>query len=156
MTTQGCGRQLARGGEVEIHQEMVRLDLVTAAAADRIIRDMPHARLCTRLEPCTVLGDAEMLERAVGNLLDNAVKWSPPGGQVQLTVSAGEIGVSDEGPGITAADLPFVFDHLYRSAAVRGRPGSRLGLAIVRQIAELHGGPAAAARLGAGSPRWPG
>jgi two-component system sensor histidine kinase MprB len=136
--------ELARGGEVEIHQEALRLDLVTAAAADRMSRDMPQARIYARLEPCTVRGDAEMLERAVGNLLDNAVKWSPPGGQVDLTVSGGEVVVSDEGPGIAAADLPFVFDRFYRSAAARGRPGSGLGLAIVRQIAELHGGTAAA------------
>jgi two-component system sensor histidine kinase MprB len=136
--------ELARCGEVEMHRETVRLDLVTAAAADRMSRDMPQAHICARLEPCTVQGDAEMLERAVGNLLDNAVKWNPPGARVDLTVSEGEIVVSDEGPGIAAADLPFVFDRFYRSAAARGRPGSGLGLAIVRQIAELHGATVAA------------
>ena len=136
--------ELARGGEVEMHQEAVRLDLITAAAADRVSRARPRVRICARLVPCTVQGDAEMLERAVGNLLDNAIKWSPAGGRVDLAVSGGEVMVSDEGPGIAAADLPFVFERFYRSAAARGRPGSGLGLAIVRQIAELHGGTAAA------------
>ena len=76
------------------------------------------------------------VERAVSNLLDNAVKWSPPGGRIEVRVSDGELAVRDHGPGIADADLPHVFDRFYRSAMARGLPGSGLGLAIVRQVAE--------------------
>jgi two-component system sensor histidine kinase MprB len=87
-----------------------------------------------------VWADTDALERAIGNLVDNAIKWSPPGGRVRVVVTGGDVAVSDEGPGIPAADLPFIFDRFYRSPTARARPGSGLGLAIVRQIAETHGG----------------
>jgi two-component system sensor histidine kinase MprB len=87
-----------------------------------------------------VQGVPERLDRAVANLLDNAIKWSPPGQRVEVTVADGEVVVRDHGPGIDGADLPFVFDRFYRAPAARGVPGSGLGLAIVRQVAEAHGG----------------
>ncbi len=59
---------------------------------------------------------------------------------IRVRVAAGQITVSDEGPGIPEADIPYIFDRFYRSAAGRSQPGSGLGLAIVRQIAEAHGG----------------
>jgi two-component system sensor histidine kinase MprB len=74
------------------------------------------------------------------NLLDNARKWSPRGSSVYVTVADGAIVVRDEGPGIDANDLPYVFDRFYRSADARRLPGSGLGLAIVRQVAEMHSG----------------
>ena len=86
------------------------------------------------------------VERAVSNLLDNAAKWSPPGGEVEVTVRDGELTVRDHGPGIDEADLPFVFDRFYRAPSARGLPGSGLGLAIVRQVAEAHGGTVVAER----------
>lgn len=134
--------ELARGGEIELHWDLVQLDLVAEAAAEHASRSPAASAvsIAVRASPCVVRGDADLLERAVGNLLDNAVKWSPAGGSVMLTVAGGEVTVTDEGPGIAAADLPFVFDRFYRSAAARGKPGSGLGLAIVRQVAELHGG----------------
>jgi two-component system sensor histidine kinase MprB len=98
-----------------------------------------------------VHGDPDALERAIGNLVDNAVKWSPDGGPVAVTTTrAGTVSVSDRGPGIPAADLPYVFDRFYRSPAARSLPGSGLGLAIVRQIAETHGGGVAAQPLAQG------
>jgi two-component system sensor histidine kinase MprB len=124
---------------------------VAAGAAERVRRHLPRANIREHLSPCAVRGDAEMLDRAIGNLLDNAVRWSPVDGHVDLTVSDGEVVVSDEGPGIADADLPFVFDRFYRSPAARGRPGSGLGLAIVRQAAELHGGVVSAATSGQGA-----
>ena len=84
------------------------------------------------------------LDRAVTNLLDNAAKWSPPGGQIEVHVRDGELSVRDHGPGIDEADLPHVFDRFYRAPAARGLPGSGLGLAIVRQVAEWHGGTVSA------------
>jgi two-component system, OmpR family, sensor histidine kinase MprB len=143
--------ELARGSEVELHRCEVRLDLVAAAAAERVRRHAPGTEIRACLSPCSVWGDADLLERAVGNLLDNAAKWSGPGGHVGLTVAGGEVLVRDDGPGIAADDLPLVFDRFYRSPAARGTPGSGLGLAIVRQAAQLHGGAVTAENSGHGA-----
>jgi two-component system sensor histidine kinase MprB len=103
------------------------------------------------LESWVLLGDANALERAVLNLLDNAAKWSPPGGTVTVRLAPTERGtvevvVGDEGPGIAEADLPYVFERFYRSSTARTMPGSGLGLAIVAQVAARHDG---AVRAGA-------
>jgi len=84
------------------------------------------------------------VERAIANLVDNAIKWSPPGGRIELRVVGGVLEVADRGPGIADADLPHVFDRFYRAPSARALPGSGLGLAIVRQVAESHGGTAEA------------
>ena len=84
------------------------------------------------------------ISRATTNLLDNAVKWSPPDGVVTVRVSDGELRVMDSGPGFDPVDLPHVFNRFYRADSARGMPGSGLGLAIVKQIAESHGGKARA------------
>ena len=89
-----------------------------------------------QLEESLVRGVPATIERAVSNLLDNAAKWSPAGGEVEVGVHDGEVTVRDHGPGIDAADAPFVFDRFYRAPTARGLPGSGLGLAIVRQVAE--------------------
>jgi two-component system, OmpR family, sensor histidine kinase MprB len=136
---------LARYGEGETHTEDARLDLL----AERVVRRARgHAHTAVRFEleaaESLVHADPDAIERAIANLVDNAVKWSPPGGLVRVVVAAGEVSVSDQGPGIPAADLPYVFDRFYRSPAARALPGSGLGLAIVRQIAETHGGSVSA------------
>jgi two-component system, OmpR family, sensor histidine kinase MprB len=132
---------LARYGEGETHTEDARLDLL----AERVVRRAAdRARGAVRFELRTaetlVHADPDAIERAIANLVDNAVKWSPPGGRVVVSVAAGGVAVADEGPGIPPADLPYVFDRFYRSPAARALPGSGLGLAIVRQIAETYGG----------------
>ena len=104
----------------------------------------------TDLHPTLVVGVAGRLDRAVSNLLDNAAKWSPPGGEVEVAVRDGEVVVRDHGPGIEEADLPFVFDRFYRAPSARGLPGSGLGLAIVRQVAESHRGEVIAERADGG------
>lgn len=92
------------------------------------------------IEPWFVQGDPTGLDRAVVNLLDNAVKFSPAGGTVTVRLSRGEYTVRDQGPGIDPADLPRVFERFYRSDSARSLPGSGLGLAIVAQVAEETGG----------------
>jgi two-component system sensor histidine kinase MprB len=113
---------------------------VVAAAVERARRRAPEVTFDVWTRPWTVFGDARALERAVLNLLDNAGKWSPPGGTVTVRLSDGVLTVADEGPGIAEADLPFVFDRFYRADESRTMPGSGLGLAIVRQAALRHGG----------------
>jgi two-component system sensor histidine kinase MprB len=90
------------------------------------------------------------MERAVDNVLDNAIKWSPTGGTVEISLTDGLVSVRDHGPGIDAADLPHVFDRFYRAAAARGLPGSGLGLAIVKQTVDDHGGSVAVAKADGG------
>jgi two-component system sensor histidine kinase MprB len=132
--------ELARGNEPDERTEEMPLDELVEDAVERARRLAPGLTWETELEPTVVRGNAERLARAVGNLLDNAAKWSPPGGTVGVAVHNGEVVVRDHGPGIDAGDLPRVFDRFYRSPAARGLPGSGLGLAIVRQVAEAHGG----------------
>jgi len=120
--------------------EALRLDLL---AADAVAAAQPHAReheLRLQAEPCVVDGDPARLHRALRNLLDNAVKYSPAGAPIDIAVRDGAVVVCDHGPGIAAADLPHVFDRFYRAPDSRGLPGSGLGLAIVRQVAETHAG----------------
>ena len=131
---------LARGEEPHADAEEVRLDLLVGEVAERVRRRAPETPLQEQLQPTLVTGMPARLQRAVGNLIDNAVKYSPPGEPVDVRLHDGELSVRDRGPGISAADLPYVFDRFYRGAEARGRPGSGLGLAIVRQVATQHGG----------------
>jgi two-component system sensor histidine kinase MprB len=139
---------LARYGRTETHREDVRLDLLAAAVVERAARRAPDARFHSQLDECFVNADPEAIERAIGNLVDNALKWSPPDGVVRIAVAAdarhATVRIADDGPGIPTPDLPHIFDRFYRSPAARSKPGSGLGLSIVRQIAETHGGHVAA------------
>jgi two-component system sensor histidine kinase MprB len=123
---------------------------VVAAALDGARRDWPRAVFTADLEPCLVCGHAERLKTAVRNLLDNAAKFGPPGGPVEVRLQAGELTVRDHGPGIPPGDLPRVFDRFYRAASARGVPGSGLGLSIVRQVAAGHGGTVRAEQAAGG------
>jgi two-component system sensor histidine kinase MprB len=134
---------LARGDEPDLATDDVRLDHLVVETVERARRNAPDKRFHVQVEPCVVHGMPARLERAVMNLLDNAAKWSPQGGVVEVTLKDGELSVRDHGPGIAESDIPFVFDRFYRAPAARGLPGSGLGLAIVRQVAESHGGAVA-------------
>ncbi len=132
--------ELAREEQPATELEDVRFDELVAAAVARAGTRAGAPEFATVLEPCIVRGVPARLDRAVANLLDNAAKWSPLGGEVAVTLSGGELTVRDHGQGIAAEDLPHVFERFYRAPGARGMPGSGLGLAIVRQVAELHGG----------------
>jgi two-component system sensor histidine kinase MprB len=132
--------ELARGDEQPAEPEDVRLDLVAADAIERTKRNRPGVTFRPQLQESLVRGVPSTIERAVSNLLDNAAKWSPPGGEIDVVVRDGELAVRDRGPGIAAEDVPFIFDRFYRAPSARSMPGSGLGLAIVRQVADSHGG----------------
>jgi two-component system, OmpR family, sensor histidine kinase MprB len=137
--------ELARGDQPAPEVHDVRLDGLVAEAVERARRHAPQVTFTTELEPVAVDGMPERLGRAVNNLLDNAAKYSPDGGDVVVTLRGGMLTVRDHGPGVPAGELPHIFDRFFRAANARDRPGSGLGLAIVKQVAERHGGTVAAA-----------
>jgi two-component system sensor histidine kinase MprB len=142
--------ELARDDAPAASAEPVDLAAVTESAVARVRRRASDLTFDVELQPWVVDGDVTALERAVTNLLDNAAKWSPPDGTVQVRLTRGELTVCDEGPGISEEDLPHVFERFYRASDARKLPGSGLGLAIVRQAAERHGGTVTAGRSSAG------
>ncbi len=132
--------ELAREQPARVLLEQVDLVDVLERAVQRVRRRASSLEFDLRADPWWVTGEAAALERAVTNLLDNAAKWSPPQGVVTVTLSDGKVTVTDQGAGIAEEDLPHVFDRFYRSPDARPLPGSGLGLSIVRQVAERHGG----------------
>jgi two-component system sensor histidine kinase MprB len=132
--------ELARGSKQSAEPGDVRLDSIVADAVERARRRAPQLTLNASLEPTLVRGEGDRMARAINNLLDNARKWSPDGGVIEVTLHEGTLTVRDHGPGFHEEDLPFVFDRFHRAKDARGKPGSGLGLAIVRQAAEAHGG----------------
>jgi two-component system, OmpR family, sensor histidine kinase MprB len=120
--------------------ERLELMHVVDDAIARVRRRAPGLHWDVQLTPFPVLGDEQLLARAVTNLLDNAAKYSPPDGRVTVRLVDGTLTVIDSGQGIAPADLPHVFERFYRSAEARSRPGSGLGLAIVKHAADQHGG----------------
>jgi signal transduction histidine kinase len=130
------------------------LDDIALRYADRATRAgvLLHS-VAAADEPVVAAVDAELFERAVANLLDNALKYTPAGGSITLNAVRGagavQVSVADTGAGIAAADLPHLFDRLYQSrssvAPASSEEGKGLGLAIVKRIAELHGGTVAVA-----------
>jgi two-component system, OmpR family, sensor histidine kinase MprB len=136
--------ELARGEPPVASQDEVRLDDVTATALEAARRDWPQTTFSAELDGCLVEGSADRLRTAIRNLLDNAAKFGPPGGAVEVRLADCELTVRDHGPGINPADLPHVFDRFYRSLSARAVPGSGLGLAVAREVARGHGGAIAA------------
>ncbi|HEY5317631.1 MAG TPA: HAMP domain-containing sensor histidine kinase [Solirubrobacteraceae bacterium] len=132
--------ELARGRQPSTELHDVRVDLVAADLIERAGRRAPGLTFTASLEPTLVRGEGDRIGRAITNLLDNARKWSPPDGVIDVDLSAGTLTVRDHGPGFHDEDLHYVFDRFHRAKDARGKPGSGLGLAIVRQAAEAHGG----------------
>ncbi len=156
--------ELARGDEPLPAREEVRFDQIVVEVIERARLHAPATAIKAALEPALVFGDPARLDRAVSNLLDNALKFGPREGPVEVTLRAGsvqdgsahdgaaqggavsccELTVRDHGPGIARAELAHVFDRFYRGSGARAVPGSGLGLAIVRQVAQTHGGSVSA------------
>ena len=125
--------------------EVLPLHDIAARALDRARLRGPGLTFNVDVHPWYVRADAHTMERAVINLLDNAVKFSPPGGVIDVALRFGTLTVRDHGPGIPAEDLPHVFDRFWRSPSARQMPGSGLGLAIVAQTIREAGGEVALA-----------
>jgi two-component system sensor histidine kinase MprB len=143
--------ELARGTERQLRIEEVQLDDLVASVVERARSRAPQATFVSSLSPTVVHVDPMLIERAVSNLIDNALKYSPPGAPIEITVRDGEVVVADHGPGIAAEDMPRIFDRFYRAAGARSKPGAGLGLAIVREAAEAHGGRATAESTAGGA-----
>ena len=126
-----------REGEAE------RIDLaeLTAMVVERHRRRSPVV-IELEAQPSSIVGVPALVERAVSNLIDNAIKFSPADATVYVVVAGGAVEVSDEGPGIDPADRSSVFERFWRAPNARTLPGSGLGLSIVAQVAESHGGTA--------------
>lgn len=147
-------------GKLRIEPAPTDLIAVVQAAVDTVrpAVEAKGLRLELELSPAagTVFGDASRLQQVIWNLLSNAVKFTPAGGLIAVELAAAgreaQLTVRDTGQGISAAFLPFVFDRFRQadSASNRAFGGLGLGLAIVRHLAELHGGTVLAASAGEG------
>jgi two-component system, OmpR family, sensor histidine kinase MprB len=137
--------ELARGDGQEEPPTVIDLDELTRRAVEVVGRNHPAILFRVDGVPSLIRGAPGRVSRAVSNLIDNAAKWSPPGAAVEIAVRDGTVTVRDHGLGVDPADLPHVFDRFYRSPQARTMPGSGLDLAIVKQVADSHGGTVTAA-----------
>jgi two-component system phosphate regulon sensor histidine kinase PhoR len=138
------------GGGAQLHVDDVELGKVVGSVVERLrtFAERQGVRLETAVAPGIPLvhGDAERLGQVLLNLVHNAVKFSPPGELVTVSVAAGGsevvVSVADAGPGIAPADQGRIFERFYKvdRARVRGKGGTGLGLAIARHVVEAHGG----------------
>jgi two-component system, OmpR family, sensor histidine kinase BaeS len=168
----GALRSLNELESEDLAVELGPLDLAEVGkdAAERVATacTAKGITLDTALAPAPVKGDRDRLLQVAGNLLDNALKFTPEGGRVELAVATGAsapdsvsgrgpwatLSVADSGPGIDPIDLPFVFDRFYRGQTARGTQGVGLGLAIVRGLVEAQGGVVEAVSVPDGGARF--
>ncbi|MFF8713749.1 sensor histidine kinase [Streptomyces sp. NPDC015184] len=120
--------------------QVVALHDIADTALERARLRGPELTIRAGLTPWYVRAEPAALERAVVNVLDNAVKFSPPRGTIEVALRDGELTVRDHGPGIPADELPHVFERFWRSPSARQLPGSGLGLSIVARTVQQAGG----------------
>ncbi len=135
-----------RGERVQV----ISLEDTVESALRRARLRGPELTITAHLQPWYVRAEPAALERAVVNILDNAVKFSPEGGTVEVQLASGTLTVRDHGPGIPAEELPHVFDRFWRSPSARALPGSGLGLSIVARTVQQAGGEVTLARAEGG------
>ena len=128
--------------EDRTYAELAEVDLtaVLEETVDRVSLRSVGLRWAVQLDTVFLHGDAHLLSRAFANVLDNAVKYSPPGGTVSVSLRGGTVRIGDEGRGISPEDRPYVFDRFFRSEASRATPGTGLGLSITESVVRQHGG----------------
>jgi two-component system sensor histidine kinase MprB len=132
--------EVAREEETPMPFEELQLHAVVPEVVDDVSFRYPKVQFNVTSAPSSINGVKVRVARAITNLLDNAAKYSPPGATVDVAVANGEVSVRDHGPGVAAEDAPRVFDRFWRSNDARQLPGSGLGLSIVKDVAESHGG----------------
>lgn len=132
--------EVAREEETPMPFEELNLEELVHEVVDDVSFRYPKVHFNVTSAPSSINGVKVRVARAITNLLDNAAKYSPQGATVDVTVANGEISVRDHGPGVAAEDAPRVFDRFWRSNDARQLPGSGLGLSIVKDVAESHGG----------------
>jgi two-component system, OmpR family, sensor histidine kinase MprB len=132
--------ELARGSQSGDYTETLELDGIIRDAVERTQRRAPTIRFEVDLAPTVIVNHPDRVGRAVTNVIDNARKWSPSDGVIEVSLRGGTLVVRDHGPGFNEQDTDHLFDRFFRSADARRMPGSGLGLAIVKQAAEAHGG----------------
>ncbi|MER5434359.1 HAMP domain-containing sensor histidine kinase [Streptomyces sp. NPDC002588] len=135
-----------RGERVQV----VSLEDTVESALRRARLRGPELTINASIEPWYTRAEPAALERAVVNILDNAVKFSPEGGTIDVQLTSGVLTVRDHGPGIPESELPHVFDRFWRSPSARALPGSGLGLSIVARTVEQSGGDVTLARAHGG------
>lgn len=119
--------------------EIIDLTDLANEVVQRFVRRTPTVITVTG-EGGTVEGRRSQLDRAISNLVANAVKWTPADGRIEVVLDRGRLTVLDTGPGIPPGDLPHIFERFYRADLARTTPGSGLGLAIVEHVVSAHGG----------------
>lgn len=132
--------QLSREDVDAPRREALDFSDVVRNAIERARRRGPNLTFDAQLEPLMIIGEPDTLGRAVTNLLDNAVKFSPSKGHIFIRLHGNKLTIEDEGPGIAEEDLPKIFDRFYRSNKARNTPGTGLGLSIVAHTVNAHGG----------------
>ncbi|WP_369234916.1 ATP-binding protein [Streptomyces sp. R21] len=137
------------GQQANTLQVVALQDIVESALRRARLRG-PELSITADVQPWYVRAEPTALERAIVNILDNAVKFSPEGGTIDLVLKDGKLTVRDHGPGIPEDELPHVFDRFWRSPSARALPGSGLGLSIVARTVEQAGGTVALARAEGG------
>jgi two-component system, chemotaxis family, CheB/CheR fusion protein len=145
-------------GKLELRTRLLDLAPVIGAAIASVqpAAEAKTIQISSHLPTLSVLGDPDRLQQVLWNLLSNAIKFTPAGGQVEITLESvnqqAQIRVSDTGQGIPADLLPWIFDRFRQgdSSTTKASQGLGLGLAIVRQLVELHGGTIEAESAGKG------
>lgn len=132
--------ELARDESDYRDPEPVDLAEIVEASVARVQLRATSLKFDVRVQSWPVLGERDLLERAITNILDNAAKWSPEFGVITVRLESGRLTISDQGPGISEEDLPKVFERFYRSSEARTLPGSGLGLSIAKSAVDRHGG----------------
>lgn len=145
---------LTRDDHLQRPLEPLEFADVVESSLERAQRRGPGITFTVDLDRSRVMGDASTLERAVTNLLDNAIKFSPPDGTIDVTLHDGALTITDDGPGIAEEDLPHIFDRFYRSDRSRNTPGTGLGLSIVQHTADAHRGTVRASNHPKGGARF--
>jgi signal transduction histidine kinase len=136
----------AENGVMRLDRAPVHLDVLGREVLEtyEMIGEERGVRLLANLQPAPTVGDATRLRQLIANLVDNALKYTPTGGVVELATraldGAGELSVRDNGVGISAEDRPRIFERLYRGDRSRTEPGLGLGLSFVKAICDAHGG----------------